>query len=308
MHGHITLESEKGIGTTVSFLARFGRVLTVAAEASPVEKDCMHVLVVDSHSKHAGVIRRLLEHWGHRTQLVETSKQAFSYLTACSDPVQVVIANESSVPDYPALVTSLSKLGNRVAPRLITLRDAVARGSSQNRELSGHIMIRPVKHNDLKEALLRSNQGAITATKTSSEDSLDSLDGSLRILLAEDNAVNQLVASRMLQKLGHTVEVADNGLIATEMLQKASFDLVLMDVQMPVMDGLEAVALIRTRERASGSEHQMIVAMTAHALHGDRERMLEAGMDDYISKPISQAEIKRVLASVPCRSLAVPAA
>lgn len=308
MDGHISLESEKGTGTRVSFVARFGHVpaLVQPKDLTPGAK--LNVLLVDSHIKHAGVLHRLLEHWGHRAKLVETSGQAFSYLTGAADPVQVVIVNESSVPDYAAIVASLPNLGTRVAPRLITLRDAVARSSSQSRELSGHIMIRPVKHNDLREALHRVHRGGTAAASSLFTESLNVQDGSLRILLAEDNAVNQLVASRMLQKLGHTVEVADNGLIATEMLKQASFDVVLMDIQMPVMDGLEAVALIRRNELATGSEHQRIVAMTAHALHGDRERMLEAGMDDYLSKPISQGEIKRVLASVACRSLVVPAA
>ena len=117
-----------------------------------------------------------------------------------------------------------------------------------------------------------------------------------------------MVASRMLQKLGHTVEVADNGLVAIEMLRNATFDLVFMDVQMPVMDGLQAVRLIRQNELVTGCERQHIVAMTAHSLHGDRERMLDAGMDDYLSKPISQVELRRVLASVPSRDVAVPAA
>ncbi len=308
MDGHISLESEKGTGTRVSFVARFGHVPTSVQPKDLTLNAKLNVLLVDSHNKHAGVLHRLLEHWGHCAKLVETSGQAFSYLTGAADPVQVVIVNESSIPDYAAIVASLPNLGTRVAPRLITLRDAVARSSSQSRELSGHIMIRPVKHNDLREALHRVHRGGTAAASSLFTESLNMQDGSLRILLAEDNAVNQLVASRMLQKLGHTVEVADNGLIATEMLKQASFDVVLMDIQMPVMDGLEAVALIRRNELASGSEHQRIVAITAHALHGDRERMLEAGMDDYISKPISQGEIKRVLASVACRSLVIPAA
>jgi CheY-like chemotaxis protein len=107
----------------------------------------------------------------------------------------------------------------------------------------------------------------------------------LRILLAEDNVVNQRLASRLLEKRGHVVLVANNGQEALDMLQAESFDLVLMDVQMPELDGLEATREIRKREEKTGA-HISIVAMTAHAMDGDRERCIEAGMDDYVSKPV----------------------
>jgi len=108
----------------------------------------------------------------------------------------------------------------------------------------------------------------------------------LRILLAEDNQVNQRVAARILQKAGHFVVVVDNGKKALETLRTQGFDLVLMDVQMPEMDGLEATRAIRLREQRTSS-HLPVIALTAHAMGGDRERFLEAGMDDYISKPIN---------------------
>jgi signal transduction histidine kinase/ActR/RegA family two-component response regulator len=121
----------------------------------------------------------------------------------------------------------------------------------------------------------------------------------LRVLLVEDNAVNRLVAERMLQKAGHRVTCAENGQVAVERLAAEAFDAVLMDVQMPVMDGYEATAAIRTRE-ATGTGHVPIIAMTAHAMSGDRERCLEAGMDGYVTKPVTTAElleeIYRVLA------------
>jgi CheY-like chemotaxis protein len=108
----------------------------------------------------------------------------------------------------------------------------------------------------------------------------------LRVLLAEDNKVNQRVAARFLERLGHSVVVANDGREAVERWREQPFDLVLMDVQMPRMDGFEATAAIRAHERAHGG-HLRIVAMTAHALKGDAERCLEAGMDDYLSKPLS---------------------
>jgi two-component system sensor kinase len=121
--------------------------------------------------------------------------------------------------------------------------------------------------------------------------------GALRILLAEDGPINQEVAVGLLELKGHEVEVADNGKEALEALRRQTFDLVLMDVEMPEMDGLEATRAIRAQEETTG-EHVPIVAMTAHALTGFRERCIEAGMDGYISKPIGSEELDRVLGSI----------
>jgi two-component system sensor histidine kinase/response regulator len=110
------------------------------------------------------------------------------------------------------------------------------------------------------------------------------------VLLAEDNPVNQRVAARLLEKRGHVVVLAENGVRAIEEFQKQRFDLILMDVQMPVMDGVDATAAIRQSEKITGG-HIPIVAMTAHAMEGDRQRFLESGMDGYISKPVHSREL-----------------
>jgi CheY-like chemotaxis protein len=119
----------------------------------------------------------------------------------------------------------------------------------------------------------------------------------LRILLAEDNVVNQVLVCRLLEKCGHSVVVANNGRKALEELEKEKFDLVLMDVSMPEMDGFEAVAAIRAKEGMARARVP-IIAMTAHAMKGDRERCLAAGMDAYISKPIQPKELVQVIKSL----------
>jgi CheY-like chemotaxis protein len=125
------------------------------------------------------------------------------------------------------------------------------------------------------------------------------------LLLVEDNAVNQRVASAMLQKAGHSVVVACNGRHALRLLEEQTFDLILMDVQMPELDGFETTAIIRQQEESSGL-HSHIIAMTAHAMTGDRERCLDAGMDDYIAKPIASAVLLEMVdkyALIPARGM-----
>ena len=122
----------------------------------------------------------------------------------------------------------------------------------------------------------------------------------LRILLVEDNPVNQKVATRLLQKMGHSVTVAGNGLDALDVLERSgwdSFELVLLDIQMPVMDGFETIAVIRERERGTG-RHLPVIALTAHTIDGDAERCLRGGMDGYASKPIIVADLQAVIQSV----------
>ena len=119
-----------------------------------------------------------------------------------------------------------------------------------------------------------------------------------RVLLAEDNTVNQMLAVRILEKHGYWVEVVGDGRQAIETLQSQVFDMVLMDVQMPVMDGLKATAMIR-REEADTGEHIPIIAMTAHAMKGDREKCLDAGMDGYVSKPIEAKKLLDALRAAP---------
>jgi CheY-like chemotaxis protein len=124
-------------------------------------------------------------------------------------------------------------------------------------------------------------------------------DESLRILLVEDNIVNQQVASSMLVKAGHTVTIVSNGREALTALDREAFDLILMDVQMPIMDGLEATAAIRARERFTGSRLP-IIGLTAHAMNGDRERCLNAGMDEYLAKPMHIRELRGAISRLRC--------
>ena len=169
---------------------------------------------------------------------------------------------------------------------------------------------KPVLRSDLLDAIL-----AVLGSRNQTEaapvlvtlHSLRENRGRLKILLAEDNAVNQTLAVRLLEKRGHTVTVADTGTKALELYEEHSFDVVLMDVQMPEMDGLEATRRIREFEKSTG-KHTPIVAMTAHVMVGDRERCLHAGMDEYVSKPLQTKVLFDVLERVLTQPLNAPTA
>jgi CheY-like chemotaxis protein len=161
-------------------------------------------------------------------------------------------------------------------------------------------LLKPIRQSELREAIARvlgakEQNGVIPLiTRYSLGDAVEP-NAVLRVLVAEDNAVNQRLAARMLEKRGHRVSMTANGVEAVEALANGNFDIVLMDIQMPEMDGLEATAEIRRREERGGGTHIPIIALTANAMKGDRERCLAAGMDGYLSKPIVPRELDELL-------------
>ncbi|MFC1499809.1 response regulator, partial [Candidatus Zixiibacteriota bacterium] len=188
--------------------------------------------------------------------------------------------------------------------KLVLLTSMGQRGDAQKMKEIGFeaYLTKPIRMTQLYDALLQvmskqvpdSTDDAPSETPIITQYSLKERKQKVRILLAEDNPVNQKVASIMLEKAGYQVDVADNGQEAMEALERSSYTMVLMDVQMPEMDGFEATAAIREKEEQSG-QHLPIIAMTAHAMEGDRERCLDAGMDDYLAKPIQPKELMAVL-------------
>ena len=160
-------------------------------------------------------------------------------------------------------------------------------------------LTKPVKQSELFDAIVTALAGHASAQERADEipRKIQPSERSLRVLLAEDNPVNQTLATRILEKLGHKVHVANNGKEAFERAQAEDFDVIIMDVQMPEMDGLEATTAIRTAEATTG-KHVPILAMTAHAMKGDRERCLSAGMDGYLSKPIQIEELQEAITHI----------
>ncbi|MGZ4832261.1 MAG: response regulator, partial [Terriglobales bacterium] len=158
-------------------------------------------------------------------------------------------------------------------------------------------LVKPIRRDELMQALLTALGTSAVERPLVTRHTLREVQAGLRILVAEDNPVNQLLIRRLLEKLGHAPELVSTGREAAAMAESGRFDLVFMDVQMPDMDGFAATAAIREREKASGA-HLPIFAMTAHAMKGDEERCLAAGMDGYISKPVNFSKVQEILGGV----------
>jgi CheY-like chemotaxis protein len=211
--------------------------------------------------------------------------------------------------DGVALAEEIARHPEHAGARIVLLTSAACRGDGARcREIGIRAYLtKPFKPRDLLDTLCRVLEPEVGAGEPAliTQHSLRESRPRLRILLAEDNEVNQLLAVRLLEKEGHEVVVVGTGLPAVDALARARVDLVLMDIQMPEMDGLAATRAVRERELGTG-RRVPIIAMTAHAMKGDRELCLEAGMDGYVSKPIRPAalwvEIERATGSLPSSS------
>ena len=307
MRGRLWVESEPGKGSRFHFTAHFGlhsaTAKKVAAKAPATLRD-MQVLVVDDNAANRQILLRMLSNWDTRPLAVESGAKAITTLSEAQTlgrdfPLILLDAQMPSMDGF-ALAQCIKRNPQWGSATIMMLTSAGQRGDAKRcREIGvAAYLTKPVRREELLEAILTAlgttaMNEAMPALVT--RHSLREDRNHLRILLAEDNAVNQLLAVRLMERRGHSVTVAGNGKEALAALEKGSFDLVLMDVQMPEMDGFEATALIRQKERTSGN-HLPVIAMTAHAMKGDKERCLEAGMDDYITKPIRPEGLAELLA------------
>jgi CheY-like chemotaxis protein len=260
---------------------------------------------VDDNRTNRRILEGLLTRWGMMTEIASDGEQA---LTLYNDAIQAddpfgLILTDMHMPKMDGfdLVTRLKQDSGTSTSTIMMLTSGGQRGDAQRCGELGiaAYLLKPIRQSELRLAIARvlmtreSNGSTQMITKTLlREQQLP--DRSLKILLAEDNPVNQKLACRLLEKRNHIVTVVGNGKEALAALQDQAFDLVLMDVQMPEMDGMEATTILREREKDS-EKHQPVVAMTALAMNGDRERCLAAGMDGYISKPIRPQQLDEVL-------------
>jgi two-component system, sensor histidine kinase and response regulator len=265
----------------------------------------VRVLVVDDNRTNCRILEGMLNRWEMKPITVNGGASALTLLSAAreaGEPFGLVLT-DMHMPDMDgfALVEQIRQRPDLATATIMMLTSAGHRGDAARCQELGvsAYLLKPIRQSELREAIARvlgarEHDGAIPlVTRFSLQDAREP-DAYLSVLLAEDNLVNQRLVVRLLEKRGHRVVVAATGLEALKALEKESFDLVLMDVQMPDMDGLEATAAIREKEKDTAA-HQAIVALTAHAMKGDREKCLAAGMDGYLTKPIRPQELDQLL-------------
>jgi PAS domain S-box-containing protein len=304
MGGEIWVESEPGRGSQFHFTALVAASGIVRRGNLAVSKNPARVLVVDDNQTHCSILRSLFQGWGWTANSVQSGEEAISQVCAAcesADPFQLILIDQ----DMPGmdgfkLFEHLQRLTG-VAPPTVMMLTSGGQGGDIARcaELGISVyLLKPVRPSELQDAIQSVGAPWLRAVPAARSDSGPArrLTPSLRVLLAEDNAVNRKVATRLLETRGHQVRVTTNGKEALAALKKETFDLVLMDVQMPQMDGLEATRLIRLSEHGT-AVHQKIIALTAHAMSGDRARCLEAGMDGYLTKPLGALALDQVLES-----------
>jgi two-component system sensor histidine kinase/response regulator len=309
MGGRIWLESEESLGTTFHFTARLENASTLVsrpASLDPAILDDVRVLVVDDNATNRQILETTLSYWRMKSSSAVGAEEAIRLLKSAQSagtPFGLMVL-DCHMPDIDGFMLMERVQNLRELDGLLTvmLTSGGQRGDAVRcKELDiAAYLIKPALQSDLLETLLNvlgSREGVARPAKLVTRHTLREGRAPLRILLTEDNAVNQRLASRLLEKQGHVVMMADDGVKALKACNENTFDLILMDVQMPVMDGMEATAAIRQTEQTTG-HHIPIIAMTAHAMAGDRKRFLNAGMDGYVSKPIHARELLEAIDSV----------
>jgi two-component system, sensor histidine kinase and response regulator len=313
MGGRIWVESMPGEGATFHFTARFG----IGKQANPnrlewANVENLAVLVVDHNVTNRRILEEMLTSWRMKPVQAEDARAAMRRLEEALDtevPFSLVLV-DADMPEIDGftLVEQIRREPRLAGAAIIMLTSASQRGDAARcRKLgvAAHLS-KPVGQSELLDSILLAvgnrPQAVLPPLQPIAQPPIREKRPGLRILLAEDNLINQMVALRLLQKGGQDVQVTSNGREALEKLTNGQFDLVLMDVQMPVMGGFEATAAVREMEKGTG-RHIPIIALTAHAMDGDRERCLAAGMDGYLSKPIHQRalfeQIEALIPSVP---------
>ena len=309
MGGKIWVESELGRGSQFHFTAQVGfadtKIIEVGTIAPPEILRDVKVLVVDDNRTNRRILEGMLGRWEMKSTSAQDGEEALTKLSEAQQSGEpfALILMDMHMPNMDGfqLIERIRERPGSAAATIMMLTSAGHRGDAARcKELGvAAYLLKPIRQSELREAIARvlgarEQKGAIPLiTRYSLHDAREP-SSSLRILLAEDNPVNQRLASRLLEKRGHSVMVAENGLEALAALEKESFDLVLMDMQMPVMDGFEATAAIRKKEETRGN-HLPVVALTAHAMKGDREKCLAGGMDGYLAKPIRPQELDEIL-------------
>jgi signal transduction histidine kinase/DNA-binding response OmpR family regulator len=313
MGGKLGVDSKVGCGSTFHFSAIFDAAPSATEEVvlGPIELGGVSTLLVDDNAISQRITCESLTNWGLRVTLAHDEPAALlaiEHAIAAGETYRLLILDmHMPAVDGFALVERIRQYPESTNTKVIMLNSAGQRGDAMRcKELGiAAYLSKPVEQSDLLQCISRVLPDMAFDSPVVSLITRHSL-REARILLADDSLVNQRLATRLLEKAGHSVVVASNGREAVAALEEELYDVVLMDVEMPIMSGLEATATIRKSEMLNG-RHIPIIAMTAHAMKGDRERYLAAGMDGYVSKPIQPKELYDALENATTDFVCAPA-
>ncbi len=302
MGGNLKVTSQVGRGSEFSFVLQFPIDLQYRADTRPAELQGLTAMIVDDNQTNRRILEEMLRRWGMQTLSARNAGIGLDTLkqrVQLGQPVAIVLS-DVNMPgqDGFELASRIRQDPELAATPLVLLTSGGRQGETQLLQELGVFaqLLKPVKQSDLRATValaLGKQQSPHRQSLTGSGDPRSLL----KVLLAEDNLVNQRLAVGLLGKHGHLVDVANNGQECVRQYQAGQYDVILMDVQMPEMDGLEATRVIRQLELERGTRTP-IIAMTAHAMPGDRERCIEAGMDDYLAKPIRVRALMQALGRI----------
>ena len=302
MGGNIWVESDVGLGSNFHFIVPFAP----AANKSDAASSLLHTpdllglpaLVVDHNLTSRTIFSGILARWGMKPTVASSGEEALGLLRLHRSPALALVLLDYRLPgmDGIAVAQEIGKSSD-LAPATILMLSSGAGIEEAKMVRAAKVasyLFKPFKESELLSAVrkaLKNTTVTDAGQRSETQVGTDETEQPLRVLLAEDNRVNRALARRLLERHGHTVVAVENGREALDAIERQTFDLALFDVQMPVMDGLQAARSIRKREQETGSSHLPIIAVTAHAMTGDKEGCLAAGMDNYISKPINARQL-----------------